>query len=243
MPPPSTQRTAAAGGALLLATATLAGCAGGDEPRGVRSPAPSTTTSAASRPTTPTPTPAEQRASDLAREGLTAAYTATYALQRAGAGDPAATVRIYKLGTSYRVDVARGGATSLLMSTAEGPVSCQVRGSRRTCLLVAGPGERPPRLFDPGLQRLVTDVLEAVSGGDGLTVEGAGTMAAADGLPSATCFRISGGEVAPGEYCLTDGGVPRRATYGSGTLELTELAKPPASSVFRPPVRPTPLPT
>jgi len=194
-------------------------------------------------PTTPTPTPADERAADLAAAGLAAEYTATYALQRAGAGDPAATVTIYKLGASYRVDVARGGATSMLMSTAEGPVSCQVRGSRRTCLRVAGPGERPPRLFDPGVQRLVTDVLEAVSRGDDLTVEGAGTLTASDGRPPATCFRINGEGIDPGEYCLTEEGVPRRATFGSGTLELTELAPAPAQSVFRPPVRPTPLPT
>jgi hypothetical protein len=141
-----------------------------------------------------------------------------------------------------RVDVVRGRARSILTTTAKGPVSCQVEGRDRTCLRVAGPGEDPPRLFDPGLQRLVGADLAAFARTRGrLEVEDAGILPATARLPEARCFLVAGGRD-DGEFCLTTAGVLRRAQFGSGRLDLVRLAGPPARSAFRPPARPTPLP-
>ncbi len=170
-------------------------------------------------------------------------FTGTYRLDSIDPKRADARVTIYRLDSSYRVDVARGGATSILMTTREGLVSCQVQGRRRTCLLVGDLGKPPPRLFDPGLQRLFTTDLAALARGTGLSVTASGTIPEDGALRAASCFRVAGSGVDPGEYCLTDTGVLRRAHFPSGTLELVELAGPPERSAFTPPVKPTPLPS
>ena len=72
----------------------------------------------------------------------------------------------------------------------------------------------------------------------------AGVLPATGSLESATCYRVSGSGVAdPGEYCLTDAGILRRAQFPSGTLELTAVSGAPAASAFTPPAKPTPLPS
>ncbi|MEP6762337.1 MAG: hypothetical protein ABJA93_13355, partial [Sporichthyaceae bacterium] len=172
-----------------------------------------------------------------------ALFTGTYRLDSIDPKQADAKVTIYRLDSSYRVDVARQGATSILMTTKDGLVSCQVQGSRRTCLLVGDSAKPPPKLFDPGLQRLFTTDLGALAGGSGITVTPAGVLPAAGTIGSATCYRFSGTGVDPGEYCLTDAGILRRAQFPSGTLELTALSGPPAASAFTPPVKPTPLPS
>jgi hypothetical protein len=140
------------------------------------------------------------------------------------------------------VDVKRKDATSILMTTKDGLVSCQVQPSRRTCLLVGASAKPPPKLFDPGLQRLFTTDLSALASGQAVTVTPAGILPAVGSIGSATCFRVTGTGVDPGEYCLTDAGILRRAQFPSGTLEMTALSGAPAASAFTPPVKPTPLP-
>jgi hypothetical protein len=226
--------------AVVLAGAVA--CSGGDA--GTSSGTPSASASAAST-STPAPTPpatALAALAALAAKGVAAELTATYALDSTDPKQPDATVTIYRRGSSYRVDLVRGAARSLLLTAREGLVSCQVEGARRTCLLVAGPGKPPPKLFDPGLQRLFMTDLQAFVRGSGLTVTEAGTLPAAGALPAARCFTVDGPGVDPGEYCLSDEGVLRRAQFPSGRLELTRLAGPPAPTVFVPPARPTLLP-
>jgi hypothetical protein len=72
----------------------------------------------------------------------------------------------------------------------------------------------------------------------------AGILPVSGSIGSATCYRVAGAGLAdPGEYCLTDAGILRRAQFPSGALELTALSGPPAASAFNPPVKPTPLPS
>lgn len=224
--------------AVALALPALTGCSEDAEPQSAGTTPPTRSTSA-----TPTPTPAEQVLSGLAAAGVAAQFTGTYALDSIEPDRPDAEVTIYRLDSSYRVDVVRGDATSILMTTADGLVSCQVQGKRRTCLRVGEVGQPPPELFDPGLQRLFTSDLAALVRGDDLTVTPSGTLPEEGALPTATCFRASGEGVDPGEYCLTETGILRRAQFPSGTLELTELRGAPAATAFRPPVEPTPLPS
>jgi hypothetical protein len=221
---------------VVLALSALAACSGGDDaaPRRTTSTSPSASAS---------PTPPEEALSALAAKGVAALFTGTYALDSVDPKRADAKVTIYRLDSSYRVDVARKGATSILMTTKAGLVSCQVQGGRRTCLLVGDAAKPPPDLFDPGLQRLFTADLVALAKGDGITVTPAGILPATGPIGAATCYRVSGTGVAdPGEYCLTDAGILRRGRFPSGTLELTALSGPPAPSAFTPPAKPTPLP-
>ena len=130
--------------------------AGTTQPHGVRRrPAPSASASL---------TPPEELLSGLAAKGVAALFTGTYALDSVDPKQADAKVTIYRLDSSYRVDVARKGATSILMTTKDGLVSCQVQGKRRTCLRVGDSAKPPPDLFDPGLQRLFTTDLVALAG-------------------------------------------------------------------------------
>jgi hypothetical protein len=229
--------TLAAGVALVaLALPALTSCSARDDaaPRRTTSSTPSAS---------PSPTPPEEVLSGLAAKGVAALFTGTYKLDSIDPKQADAKVTIYRLDASYRVDVERKGATSILMTTKDGLVSCQVAASRRTCLLVGSSAKPPPKLFDPGLQRLFTTDLVALARGDGITVTPAGVVPAAGSLGSATCYRIAGTGVDPGEYCLTDAGILRRAQFPSGTLELTALSGEPATSAFIPPATPTPLPS
>ncbi len=233
----SVARLAAGLAAVVLALPALAACSGGDDaaPRRTTSTSPSASA---------TPTPPEELLSGLAAKGVAALFTGTYTLDSVDPKQADAKVTIYRLDSSYRVDVARKGATSILMTTKDGLVSCQVQGSRRTCLLVGDAAKPPPDLFDPGLQRLFTTDLVALARGEGITVTPAGILPATGSIGSATCYRVSGTGVAdPGEYCLTDDGILRRAQFPSGTLELTAVSGPPAASAFTPPAKPTPLPS
>jgi hypothetical protein len=220
---------------LLVALSVVAGCDGGDDDQG--SPR---TSSAAT--TVPAPSPAEGLAA-RARAGVTREYTGRYALDSTDAKSPDATVTIYRNATSYRVDITRGSATSVLMTATQGLVSCQLTASRRTCLLVGAPGTEPPGLFDPGIQRLVTTDLVALAGDKSLTVTPAGTLPSTGSLPAATCYQVTGSAMDPGEYCLATDGTLRKAQFPSGTLELTQLAAAPGDSAFLPPVSPTPVPS
>jgi hypothetical protein len=230
--------TLAAGlAAVVLALPALTACSGGDDATPGR-------TASATPSATETPAPPEEVLAELSAKSVAALFTGTYALDSVDPKQADAKVTIYRLDSSYRVDVARKGATSILMTTRDGLVSCQVQGSRRTCLLVGDAAKPPPDLFDPGLQRLFTTDLAALATGEGITVTPAGVLPATGSIGSATCYRVTGTGVAdPGEYCLTDAGILRRAQFPSGALELTALSGAPSASAFTPPAKPTPLPS
>jgi hypothetical protein len=213
----------------------VSACDSGDDNRPAARTSSAVTTAAS-------PSPAEDLAG-RARGGAVSQYTGRYALDSTDPKGADATVTIYRGPNAYRVDITRGSATSTLMTTTQGLVSCQLSGSRRTCLLVGAPGAVPPKLFDPGIQRLVTTDLLALAGGTkDLNVTAGESLPATGALPAATCYRVSGNGVDPGTYCLSEEGVVRKAEFPSGTLELTELAAAPGSSAFVPPVSPTPVP-
>jgi len=221
-----------------LALALVAGCAGAERVAPSPSPAPSSSAPA------PTPTrSATEALAALAGPALSASWTATYRLQPTASGKPA-TVTVFRIDKRFRIDIEESSATTLFMTARDGYVSCRVEDSARTCLLV-GPLDKPvPKVFDPGLQRIVTSNLAALAGGAaGLTVTRTATLPEDGTLPGAECFEVSGEGVDAGEYCLTATGLPRRVTYPTGTLELTAVGSPPNPQVFTPPVTPTPVPT
>lgn len=221
---------------MLVALAlTVAGCTASSSGG---SAAPTTTSASPS----PTPTPAAQQLAALAAKAAATDFAGVYALDSTDPKRSDGTVRIFTKGTSYRVDVIVAGRTSLLMTTSAGAVSCQVTRPKTSCLLVAKPGKALPKLFDPGLERIFTTTLKALAADSGsLTVTSSGTLPATDRLPVAQCFTVSGTGVDPGEYCLTDDGVVRRAQFPSGTITLQSYGNAVSARNFVPPVKPTPV--
>lgn len=224
-------------------TAGLAACSGGsdDGADGTPSPAPSSaapsTSSAAS-----SPGAEAAAAAGRAKAGLGhAAWSARYTLRPTSGAE--ARVVVALRGTDLKLELTRAGATSVLITTGTGSVSCQVAATT-TCLKVAGPGQPVPELFDPGLQRVFTDDLTGLADGRGGPVAAAAPVAATGSLPAADCYAVAGDSgVDAGTYCLSADGVVRRATFASGTLDLAALGAAPAATVFTPPASPQPLPT
>jgi hypothetical protein len=112
----------------------------------------------------------------------------------------------------------------------------------RTCLLVAPKGTTLPKLFDPGLQRVFTTSLVTAATSNALTVSSAGLLPATATLAAAQCFQVTGPGIDPGEYCLTDTGLVRRAQFPSGTLTMVSSTSAPGPAAFVAPAKPTPLP-
>jgi hypothetical protein len=235
------RRTFVASAVGLAALLTLGACSSGDAKT---QPTPSPKTSAPTpSPTpspTPTPTPPGVRLAALAAKGVTASFTATYRLAtKAGAG---AKVQVYRRGDHFRVDIARGDARSVFLTAHRGLVSCRLQPGHRLCLLVARPGDKPPPLFNPSIQRLFTADLRAFAARRGVRVKNQGTVSSAHGLPAATCFHVSGKRVDGGVYCLAANGVLRSVRLPSGRLVLLRVHGTPKTRLFVPPLKPTPLP-
>jgi predicted nicotinamide N-methyase len=101
-------------------------------------------------------------------------------------------------------------------------------------------------LFDPGVQRIFSRTLRRLAaGGASTTVVRSGTVRTARYGP-AQCFTVRGQRVDAGRYCLLEGGrfagVPARVQFRSGALKVLSIDRGLSDSVFRPVVRPTPLP-
>jgi hypothetical protein len=200
---------------------------------------------------TPTPTPTASAASDLqqlASTGLQQSYTAVYSL-RATAPAGSAIVTVGRTPTAYRLNVQRGNSVAVLIHNTRGTYSCQKNlGHAAKCLLVAKPGSPVPALFDAG-QRLWADYLTELStNASAYLVTAAGTTPATATLPAGACFAVATGPtpppkaVATGTYCLTDGGIPTKAAFTSGTFQLTQIRAAPRAQNLLPLAAPTPIP-
>lgn len=234
----------------VVSALTLAGCTT-DEPAVTASPSPSPTASASPEPQRLS---AEERAQQLAALAP-ARFKATYRLTTRR-NLPNATVVMRVLGDRFRLDLTRGRTTAVLAYGRRGVVSCRLREPKddkdrieRTCFLVAKNPRKLPPLFDPGLQLLFRSTTQMLSrGGKEITVRRDGTWTAPHGLGAAECFVIRGKKVERGTYCyLADPGpyigLLARAVFPSGRLEIREVSRTLREGAFRPPVRPTPLPT
>lgn len=179
------------------------------------------------------------------RTGMLAAGTwtgtATYQLFTS-APVAAATVVVVRSGDLTRVDVVTGTgaatATASLLRTGAGWVACSTAGTSE-CLLVAAPGALLPAAFDPGVGALLTSALPAMAG---LPTGVAVTRSLDPGtdLAGAQCAAVTTGPV-PGEYCLTDAGLLRRAVFGGGKLNLTAATSAVDPAALVPPATPVPL--
>ncbi len=196
---------------------------------------------------------ARGRLAVLAQATANGSYDATYRFVQRPSGT-AGTIRILQSPPQYRIDVvSKNSATYYSLTT--GIVSCSRRGTKKTCFLVARPGEDPPALFDPGVQRLFRDAVEDLAANPtDYTVRavpfpsGSASVAVSSPSPTATplptgeCFEVTRaaspspdrGGFEDGTYCLSEQGVATYIDVSSGTLTLTKLGNPPDAKAFKP---------
>ncbi len=237
-----------AGVTCLLASAViLAGCTSGEPEAG---PTPSATPTAQARPT-PKPLSAGERAQQLTALSPDQ-FGALYRLTSKGPR-PDAKVQMRAKGDRFRLDVMKGRTTAVLVNGPRGVISCQIVKRKKgkadkTCFLVAASPKGLPDLFDPQVQRLFRSTTRVISaGGKKLKVRRAGTWKAPGRLGPSECFSVKSADVDNGTYCYLSKPAPTigllaRATFPSGKLELRQVTKVRREGLFRPPVRPTPLP-
>jgi hypothetical protein len=232
----------------LAGVLALAGCTtstGGDA---TTSPTPTATVAPAPTRQPLTPRERAQQLTALAPESFDASYRLT---SRGPRADPLVRMRVR--GERFRLDVTEGRTTATLLYGPRGVVSCQLVDRRegrtdKSCFLVAKTPKGLPDLFDPQVQQLFRSTSRALAGGGkGLRVQRATPWRAPDGLGSAECFQVKGPGVNDGTYCYLSRPAPTigllaRAVFPSGRLEIRDVKKVQREGLFRPPVRPTPLP-
>jgi hypothetical protein len=233
---------------VLVSALGLTGCTGSE-------PDESAPTPSASRSVDPVPSPEPLTTGERAQQ-LTALspdqFDAKYRLTGKGPR-PDATVRMRAKGERFRLDVTRGRSTAVLVNGPRGVISCQILQPKKgradkSCFLVAKSPKGLPDLFDPEVQRLFRSATRTISAGDKqLTVKEAGTWRAPGGLGPSECFAVKGKNIEDGTYCYLARPAPTigllaRAVFPSGKLELRDVKKVRREGLFRPPVRPTPLP-
>jgi hypothetical protein len=243
-------RTPAALAVLACTGLLLTACTSRDEP--AANPTPSASPTAKPSSTTPQLT-ARQRAQQL-NALAPSSFDAQYRLLSKGPR-PDAWVRMRVKGTRFRLDIRQRRRTAILTYAPRGVVSCQVVAPkdkksrpRRTCFLVSRKPAGLPDLFDPEIQRLFRSTRHALMlSHSAVTVKRAGTWRAPHGLGPSECFIIRGKDVSSGRYCYLSRpgptiGLLARATFPSGTLEIRHVRKTVRAGIFKPPVKPTPLP-
>jgi hypothetical protein len=225
--------TTALVGTLAAAALVLSACSDDESPNAV-----------------PSAEPPDQLAA-LARAGLTASYTATYALEATGTPANSGIVTIRRTPNAYRVDIVSKGSDAFLVHNPRGTYSCEQKpGKPATCFTVAGAGKPIPAAFDAGVQKVfntyLTTFADQASAYDVSIVD---AQPANGALPEADCFSVLPGtdsptpQVAAGTYCFSGDGIPVHVVFPSGTLDLRSLAvETPDATFLVPPATPTPLP-
>jgi hypothetical protein len=156
-------------------------------------------------------------------------------------------------GQLFRLDVVQGRRTAVLVNAPRGVISCQIVRPQtgradKACFLVAKSPKALPELFDPEVQRLFRNTTRVIAAGKQVTVKRAGTWRAPGGLGPSECFAVKSKDIDNGTYCYLSKPAPTigllaRVVFPSGNLELREVKNVRREGLFRPPVRPTPLPT
>jgi hypothetical protein len=186
--------------------------------------------------TSPTPGPsvgaedARARLAVLANATAVGEYDATYRFVQQGT-NAKGTIRIRQRPPYYRIDIATKDIASFF-SLHSGTVSCSRKGKKKTCFLVARPGEPVPALFDPGVQRLFRDaVIDLAANPDQYVVTRvpASPSPSVPGSVSASASGSTSASASPSASPSTAAGVPDgecflvnrpRATASSATKRI-----------------------
>lgn len=213
----------------------------------------------ASPSTPPVNNPADAKAlAGFAAKSATASYDATYSFSAARAKG---VLRIVASPPLFRVDITSGSRLAQFFQIDAGTVSCAKSQDKPVvCALVAGPGEKVPDVFDPRVQRLFTDGLEALAkdpGGYAISAKPDAPSSTA-GVPVGRCFAVvrladlqpvsPGAVTAPGKgfetggYCFDPkSAVLTSVSVATGDLALTKAPAVPTAADFTPPATPQPL--
>jgi hypothetical protein len=202
---------------------------------------------------------ARARLAQLADATAQGVYDATYRFVQQGS-NASGTIRIRQSPPYYRIDIATKDTASFF-SLHSGIVSCSRKGKKKSCFLVARPGEEVPALFDPGVQRLFRDaVIDLAANPDDYLVSvvpsasasatsspsGSTPSASASGPPAGECFLVNRPKppafTTPGQrigfengtYCFVSDGIATRIEVASGSLTLVKLGPPPTAAAFKP---------
>jgi hypothetical protein len=95
----------------------------------------------------------------LAQATADNSYDASYTFVQSPS-NASGLIRIRQTPPQYRIDVISKTSGASFFSLTTGTVSCSQKSFKKTCFLVARPGEEIPALFDPGVQRLFRDAVE-----------------------------------------------------------------------------------
>jgi hypothetical protein len=243
---------------LLAALATLAGACNDDPKQAEPTPSPTPSVSLS-----PTPSPEQAELARLA--GLTAKlrYDATYNFVAPATKDSGA-IRIVAAPPYFRLDIGTGGTVAIFIVSPSRTVTCNIKGTEKSCFLVAGKGEEVPDLFDPGIQRLFSDAVRDLAANPlNYTVSTASPLDLPGKLPTGTCFEVSKEAGAPGgvgpedptgfetgRYCFARNGLLTSLAVSTGRMTLRKIDKVPALSAFNAvapvktlPKLPSPTPT
>jgi hypothetical protein len=133
---------------------------------------------------------ARARLAVLAQATANGAYDAQYRFLQLPS-NTAGVIRIRQSPPQYRIDiVSKDGASFFALKN--GIVSCSSKARKKTCFLVARPGEEVPALFDPGVQRLFRDAVEELAANpNGYIVR------RVEGVPTATPTSVTPTSVTP----------------------------------------------
>jgi hypothetical protein len=203
---------------------------------------------------------ARARLAVLAQATASGIYDATYVFVQQGT-NARGTIRIRQRPPFYRIDIARKDTASFF-SLHRGIVSCSRKGKKKSCFLVARPGEEVPALFDPGVQRLFRDAVEDLAAHpDEYAVSrlpgppSASSSPAALGVAPGECFLVNRPKptatTAPrtrvgfenGTYCFTQDGMATLIDVNSGSLTLVKVGPAPTMAAFKPITTVVKLPT
>jgi hypothetical protein len=170
-------------------------------------------------------------------------FTGSYSLTT-GAGMPAQTVTIARSSLGYRLDIASGSTTSVLIHTTAGTFQCSLGGGMPGCSEVAKRGTSLPIALDPRLQHVFTDwPAKLADPSTAITVSVPSIRPTTQG----DCFQIDpvsasmDPAVDSGVYCFASNGTVTGVRLANGTLVLTATSPPPATLDLPAPIAsPTP---
>jgi hypothetical protein len=233
-------RLLARGIAVLAVAATLTSCSGSTStPRPTLSPGSQ-------------PPPAAQLAA-LANAGVSATYSAKYALRDAE-GKQLGSVAVARTPRAQRFDfriVHNGKATlASVWLTSKGSYACTPKHGKPLCLLLARRSGKAPGIFaayEPLTDVFVDDLLALRTAAPAtFTVTGLPPVAASNDMPAASCFTVrptGTSTVVSGRYCLSAQGVPTSVAFstGSSLLLQTYSAAVPAARRLVPPKHAIPV--
>jgi hypothetical protein len=203
---------------------------------------------------------ARGRLAVLAQATANGSYIATYRFVQRSDGT-AGTIRFVQAPPRYRFDVIVHNSASYF-ELPTGVVSCARKELKKTCFLVARPGEEVPALYDPVLPRLFRDAVADLAANPteyvvrqvpypsaSVSPSSASASASATPGPSATplptgeCYAVTRTSSTPsadrtgfedGTYCFAEQGIATYIDVTTGSMVLTAVGGTPNDASFKP---------